>query len=89
MLYISAIQVAETKNLVSILEGYLEQRGVALPEGYLSYKVICPDPNFWYVFLLCSLEYVQIIYFPWIFSFMTHSLGDLYWFRCVATLVCY
>lgn len=38
--------VAETKQLVSILEGYLEQRGVALPEGYLSYKIICPDPNF-------------------------------------------
>lgn len=38
--------VAETKHLVSILEGYLEQRGVALPEGYLSYKIICPDPNF-------------------------------------------
>ncbi|XP_057800679.1 uncharacterized protein LOC131016106 [Salvia miltiorrhiza] len=38
--------VAETEHLVSILEGYLEQRGVALPEGYLSYKVICPNPNF-------------------------------------------
>ncbi|KAL1539853.1 hypothetical protein AAHA92_24285 [Salvia divinorum] len=38
--------VAETEHLVSILEGYLEKRGVALPEGYLSYKVICPDPNF-------------------------------------------
>ncbi|KAG6400712.1 hypothetical protein SASPL_137554 [Salvia splendens] len=38
--------VPEIEHLVSILEGYLEQRGVALPEGYLSYKVICPDPNF-------------------------------------------
>ncbi|PIN23522.1 hypothetical protein CDL12_03770 [Handroanthus impetiginosus] len=38
--------VAETKELVSILEEYLEQRGVALPEGYLSFKVLCPNPNF-------------------------------------------
>ncbi|KAG8381681.1 hypothetical protein BUALT_Bualt06G0146800 [Buddleja alternifolia] len=38
--------VMETKKLVSILEEYLEQRGVALPEGYLSCKVICPNPNF-------------------------------------------
>nr|GMC96509.1 Plasma membrane isoform 1 [Ipomoea batatas] len=38
--------VAETKQLVPILESYLEQRGVLLPEGYLSSKVICPNPNF-------------------------------------------
>ncbi|KAL0403349.1 UNVERIFIED_CONTAM: hypothetical protein Sradi_1975700 [Sesamum radiatum] len=38
--------VAETKKLVSILEEYLEQRGVALPDGFLSFKVICPNPNF-------------------------------------------
>ncbi|KAL0400449.1 UNVERIFIED_CONTAM: hypothetical protein Slati_4074800 [Sesamum latifolium] len=38
--------VAETKQLVSILEDYLEQRGVALPEGYLCFKVICPNPDF-------------------------------------------
>nr|GMC93109.1 Plasma membrane isoform 1 [Ipomoea batatas] len=38
--------VAETKQLVPILESYLEQRGVPLPEGYLSSKVICPNPNF-------------------------------------------
>ncbi|KAL3524544.1 hypothetical protein ACH5RR_017378 [Cinchona calisaya] len=38
--------VAEIKQQVSILESYLEQRGLALPEGYLSYKVICPNPNF-------------------------------------------
>ncbi|KAL3630815.1 hypothetical protein CASFOL_023799 [Castilleja foliolosa] len=36
--------VAETKQLVSILVEYLEQRGVALPEGYLSCKVIFPSP---------------------------------------------
>ncbi|XP_073297839.1 uncharacterized protein [Primulina huaijiensis] len=38
--------VAESKQLVSILEEYLEQRGVALPEEYLCFKVICPNPNF-------------------------------------------
>ncbi|CAI9768129.1 unnamed protein product [Fraxinus pennsylvanica] len=36
----------ETKRLVPILEAYLEQRGVVLPEGYLSSKVICPNPKF-------------------------------------------
>ncbi|KAI3457854.1 hypothetical protein Pfo_014517 [Paulownia fortunei] len=41
--------VAETKQLVSVLEEYLEQRGVALPEGYLSFKVICPNPSFRYI----------------------------------------
>ncbi|GER46789.1 hypothetical protein STAS_23845 [Striga asiatica] len=38
--------VGETKQLVSILEEYLEQRGVVLPEGYMSFKVICPSPSF-------------------------------------------
>ncbi|XP_009606558.1 uncharacterized protein [Nicotiana tomentosiformis] len=38
--------VAEAKRLVPILESYLEQRGITLPEGYLSCKVICPNPNF-------------------------------------------
>ncbi|KAI5659736.1 hypothetical protein M9H77_28529 [Catharanthus roseus] len=38
--------VAEVKQKVSVLESYLEQRGLALPEGYLSYKVICPNPHF-------------------------------------------
>ncbi|CAA0817146.1 Unknown protein [Striga hermonthica] len=38
--------VAETRQLVSTLEEYLEQRGVTLPEGYLSFKVICPNPKF-------------------------------------------
>ncbi|XP_047333409.1 uncharacterized protein LOC124936923 [Impatiens glandulifera] len=32
--------VAETKQQVAILESYLEQRGVPLPEGYLSCKVV-------------------------------------------------
>lgn len=38
--------VAEAKRQVAILEAYLEQRGVALPEGFLSCKVVCPSPNF-------------------------------------------
>lgn len=37
--------VAETKKQASILESYLEQRGVALPEGYLSCKVILSNPK--------------------------------------------
>ncbi|GMY06914.1 Plasma membrane isoform 1 [Fagus crenata] len=37
--------VAETKKQASILESYLEQRGVALPEGYLSCKVVLPNPK--------------------------------------------
>ncbi|KAG2701202.1 hypothetical protein I3760_06G033800 [Carya illinoinensis] len=35
----------ETKKQASILESYLEQRGVALPEGYFSCKVVLPNPN--------------------------------------------
>ncbi|KAJ4827666.1 hypothetical protein Tsubulata_017676 [Turnera subulata] len=38
--------IEEIKKQVSILESYLEQRGVALPEGYLSYKVVVPNPQF-------------------------------------------
>ncbi|KAL8538397.1 hypothetical protein ACS0TY_000407 [Phlomoides rotata] len=41
--------VDETRELVSILEQYLDQRGVALPEGYLSCKVICPNPKFGFI----------------------------------------
>ncbi|XP_042514875.1 uncharacterized protein LOC122089312 isoform X2 [Macadamia integrifolia] len=37
--------VAETKRQVAILEAYLEQRGVTLPEGYMSGRVILPNPN--------------------------------------------
>ncbi|KAM7274034.1 hypothetical protein ACFE04_028698 [Oxalis oulophora] len=37
--------VAQVKQQASILESYLEQRGIALPEGYLSYKVILPNPK--------------------------------------------
>ncbi|KAL7003825.1 hypothetical protein U1Q18_004969 [Sarracenia purpurea var. burkii] len=38
--------VAEVKRQVAILESYLEQRGAALPEGYMSCRVVCPNPNF-------------------------------------------
>ncbi|XP_010240884.1 PREDICTED: uncharacterized protein LOC104585635 [Nelumbo nucifera] len=37
--------VVETKRQVAVLESYLEQRGVTLPEGYLSGKVVLPNPN--------------------------------------------
>ncbi|XP_009361151.2 uncharacterized protein LOC103951493 isoform X1 [Pyrus x bretschneideri] len=37
--------VLETKKRASILESYLEQRGVALPQGYLSCKVILSNPK--------------------------------------------
>ncbi|XVF06851.1 hypothetical protein REPUB_Repub06bG0086800 [Reevesia pubescens] len=40
------VQVAEAKKQASVLESYLEQRGVALPEGYFSYKVVIPNPKF-------------------------------------------
>ncbi|KAG6714595.1 hypothetical protein I3842_05G209300 [Carya illinoinensis] len=35
--------VVETKRRASILESYLEQRGVALPKGYFSCKVVLPN----------------------------------------------
>ncbi|XWS42856.1 hypothetical protein CRYUN_Cryun16bG0050500 [Craigia yunnanensis] len=38
--------VAEAKKQASVLESYLEQRGVSLPEGYFSYKVVIPNPKF-------------------------------------------
>ncbi|XP_010273143.1 PREDICTED: uncharacterized protein LOC104608757 isoform X1 [Nelumbo nucifera] len=37
--------VLETKRQVTVLESYLEQRGVTLPEGYLSVKVVLPNRN--------------------------------------------
>ena len=44
--------MAETKKQASILESYLEQRGVALPEGYFSCKVVLPNPKFGYAWKL-------------------------------------
>ncbi|PON49512.1 Nuclease-related domain, NERD [Trema orientale] len=37
--------VEETRKQASILESYLEQRGILLPHGYLSCKVILPNPK--------------------------------------------
>ncbi|GAB4858159.1 hypothetical protein Ancab_009556 [Ancistrocladus abbreviatus] len=38
--------VEDAKRQALILEAYLEQRGVALPEGYMSCKIIIPNPKF-------------------------------------------
>ncbi|TYG75809.1 hypothetical protein ES288_D03G062400v1 [Gossypium darwinii] len=38
--------VSEAKNQASVLESYIEQRGVAIPEGYFSYKVVIPNSKF-------------------------------------------
>ncbi|XP_077244815.1 plasma protein isoform X2 [Tasmannia lanceolata] len=37
--------VVETKRQVAILESYLEHRGVILHEGYLTGRVLLPNPN--------------------------------------------
>ncbi|KAI4320114.1 hypothetical protein MLD38_033625 [Melastoma candidum] len=42
--YPDPVTIAQKKALV--LEAYLEQRGVILPEGFLSWKVILPNPKF-------------------------------------------
>ncbi|XLR01080.1 hypothetical protein S83_067278, partial [Arachis hypogaea] len=42
------IEVAEARKQASIIESYLEQRGVDFSEGYISYKVVLPNPK------LCS-----------------------------------
>ncbi|KAL8257289.1 hypothetical protein R6Q59_029330 [Mikania micrantha] len=38
--------IVEAKRQVAVLESYLEQRGVTLPDGFLSFKIVCPNPNF-------------------------------------------
>ncbi|CAN8238095.1 unnamed protein product [Cochlearia groenlandica] len=38
--------LSEVKKQASVLESYLEQRGVTLLEGNLSCKVVLPNPNF-------------------------------------------
>ncbi|KAG9133909.1 hypothetical protein Leryth_004628 [Lithospermum erythrorhizon] len=38
--------VTEAQHQISVLESYLQQRGLDLPPAYISYKVICPNPNF-------------------------------------------
>ncbi|KAK1306949.1 hypothetical protein QJS10_CPA10g01178 [Acorus calamus] len=37
--------VEEIRRQVAVLESYLEQRGVALPEGFLGCKLILPNPK--------------------------------------------
>lgn len=37
--------ITETRREASVLEAYLEQRGIALPEGYFSCKVVLPNPK--------------------------------------------
>uniref|UniRef100_A0A7C9DIJ3 NERD domain-containing protein n=1 Tax=Opuntia streptacantha TaxID=393608 RepID=A0A7C9DIJ3_OPUST len=38
--------VAEVMKQAAALEAYLQQRGMVIPEGFLSYKVITPNPKF-------------------------------------------
>ncbi|CAI9295559.1 unnamed protein product [Lactuca saligna] len=38
--------IVEAKRQVAVLESYLEQRGITLPDGYLSFKIVCPNPDF-------------------------------------------
>ncbi|KAJ8451390.1 hypothetical protein Cgig2_017781 [Carnegiea gigantea] len=38
--------VAEVMKQAAALEAYLQQRGMVIPEGFLSYKVIAPNPKF-------------------------------------------
>ncbi|OAY41769.1 uncharacterized protein LOC110623389 [Manihot esculenta] len=57
--------VEEAKKQASVLESYLEQRGVALPEGYLSYKVVLPNPKFW-TFHLSNFPSEVITYDQWV-----------------------
>ncbi|XLU71617.1 hypothetical protein S245_030670, partial [Arachis hypogaea] len=47
---LSNIEVAEARKQASIIESYLEQRGVDFLEGYISYKVVLPNPK------LCHYE---------------------------------
>lgn len=77
------LQVPESKRLVSILEEYLEQREVAPPEGYLSFKIICPNPNFRYASLvfLWEIEVLgSLVFFVLVVSSLSASIS-LYLFN--------
>ncbi|KAJ8633861.1 hypothetical protein MRB53_027197 [Persea americana] len=50
--------VDETKRRAAILESYLEQRGVTLPEGYLIGRVVLPNPNCRVTYAIDSLPEV-------------------------------
>ncbi|XP_057970048.1 uncharacterized protein LOC131159298 [Malania oleifera] len=54
--------VAETRRQVAILESYLEQRGVAVPEGFLSCRVVLPNPKFQ---TICEFPSEVITYEQW------------------------
>lgn len=56
--------IAETKQQIAILESYLEQRGVSVPEGYFSCRVVCPNPKF--STLLTNFPPEVITYEQWI-----------------------
>lgn len=75
------LQIPEAKRLVSILEEYLDQREVALPEGYLSFKVICPNPNFRYASLvfLWEIEVLgSFVFFVLVVSSLSVSISLYY-----------
>jgi hypothetical protein len=46
--------LAEVKKQASVLESYLEQRGVTLLEGNVSCKVVIPNPSFRYVIVILA-----------------------------------
>lgn len=56
--------VAETKRQAAILEAYLEQRGVALPEGYFSSRVVIPNSKFFT--MQASFQSEVITYDQWV-----------------------
>ncbi|XP_054815182.1 uncharacterized protein LOC129315488 [Prosopis cineraria] len=57
--------VVEARKQASILESYLAQRGVTLPEGYISCKVILPNPKLC-VFSETSFPSEVITYEQWV-----------------------
>ncbi|XP_047338155.1 uncharacterized protein LOC124941839 [Impatiens glandulifera] len=58
--------VVEAKEQVSILESYLEQRGVSLPQGFLACKVICPNPKFQIISSSNSFPPEVVTYDQWL-----------------------
>ncbi|KAK8628013.1 hypothetical protein V6N13_063726 [Hibiscus sabdariffa] len=56
--------VSEAKEQASVLESYVEQRGVPVPEGYFSCKVVIPNPKFRTVYK--NLPSEVITYDQWV-----------------------
>ncbi|KAL5973876.1 hypothetical protein ACLOJK_030535 [Asimina triloba] len=71
-----SLVVLETKRQVAVLETYLEQRGVTLPEGYLIGKVVLPNPK-------CRLELKGDKYVLGEFSEFKGKLEDVQALRSV------